>query len=301
MPKIQYKDINFKSKSLDLIRWVNEIVGDYAAQGYNLTLRQLYYQFVARDIIPNNQRQYDNLGELVNNARLAGLVDWHAIEDRTRNVKNTFHWQNPNLLLESAARQFNIDKWEGQPTYVEVWVEKDALVEVVGKPAEALDVPYFSCRGYVSQSEMWAAAMRIKKQLCNHDNAVIIHLGDHDPSGKDMTRDIEERIKMFLAQDGYDDYFRIDRIALNMEQIEKYAPPPNPAKLTDSRCNKYIAEFGYESWELDALEPRVLDDLITDAILCNLDQDLYTQKEIEENEIKDKLIRYASDFDAGDE
>lgn len=302
MPKIQYKDINFKSKSLDLIRWVNEIVGDYAAQGYNLTLRQLYYQFVARDIIPNNQRQYDNLGELVNNARLAGLVDWRAIEDRTRNVRNTFHWQDPTHLLTSAAKQFDIDKWEGQPTYAEVWVEKDALVEVVGKPAEALDVPYFSCRGYVSQSEMWAAAMRIVEQLNFHDRAVIIHLGDHDPSGKDMTRDIEERIKMFLDEHGYrlGDRFTIERIALNMDQIEQYAPPPNPAKLTDSRCGKYIAEFGYESWELDALEPRILDELITSAILRNLDRELYAEKEREEAEIKRKLIHYAENFNADD-
>ena len=89
MPKIQYKEIDFRDKSLHLIEWANKIVEDYDEKGYNLTLRQLYYQFVARDIIPNNQRMYDNLGALINNARLAGLVDWHSIEDRTRNVKNT--------------------------------------------------------------------------------------------------------------------------------------------------------------------------------------------------------------------
>ena len=297
MPKIKYKDINFRDRSLDLINWVNEIVETYSDQGYNLTLRQLYYQFVARDIIPNNQKQYDNLGELVNNARLAGLVDWYAIEDRTRNVRNTFHWQNPSSLLQNAAQQFNINKWENQPTYVEVWVEKDALVEVVGKPAEAYDVPYFSCRGYVSQSEMWAAARRIERKLNEHERAVIIHLGDHDPSGKDMTRDIEERIQTFLINDGYfGECFSINRIALNMDQIERYNPPPNPAKLTDSRCGKYIREYGNESWEHDALEPSVLDNLKSETNLCYLDKDLYDTMARKEEKIKTELSAYARAF-----
>lgn len=163
--KICYKPTNFKDKSLYLIENVNEIVNEYKAQGYELTLRQLYYQFVARDIIPNNQKSYDNLGALVNNARLAGLVDWDAIEDRTRNVRNTFHWEKPESLLLSAARQFNVNKWAEQPEYVEVWVEKDALVGIVGKAAEDYDVPFFSCRGYVSQSEMWGAAQRIMRKF----------------------------------------------------------------------------------------------------------------------------------------
>lgn len=298
MPKIQYKEIDFRDKSLHLIEWANKIVEDYDEQGYNLTLRQLYYQFVARDIIPNNQRMYDNLGALINNARLAGLVDWHSIEDRTRNVKNTYHWQDPQRLLESAAKQFDINKWEGQRNYVEVWVEKDALVEVIGKAASRYDTPYFSCRGYVSQSEMWGAAMRIKDKLrYEHDRAIIVHLGDHDPSGKDMTRDIDERIKMFLEKDGFDGRFEIQRVALEMSQIKKFNPPPNPAKLTDSRCGGYISKYGYSSWELDALEPSVLDNIVRSSILDNLDLDLYNEKLAEEEATRDRLLAYAKKFD----
>lgn len=297
MPKIQYKEIDFRDKSLHLIEWANKIVEDYDEQGYNLTLRQLYYQFVARDIIPNNQRMYDNLGALINNARLAGLVDWHSIEDRTRNVKNTYHWQDPRRLLESAAKQFDINKWEGQRNYVEVWVEKDALVEVIGKAASRYDTPYFSCRGYVSQSEMWGAAMRIKDKLrYEHDRAIIVHLGDHDPSGKDMTRDIDERINMFLEKDGFDGRFEIQRVALEMSQIKKFNPPPNPAKLTDSRCSGYISKYGYSSWELDALEPSVLDNIVRSAILDNLDLDLYNEKLEEEEATRERLLAYAKKF-----
>lgn len=297
--KISYKEMNFRDKSLYLIEKVNDIVGDYKEQGYDLTLRQLYYQFVARDIIPNNQKSYDNLGALVNNARLAGLVDWNAIEDRTRNIRNTFHWENPKYLLQNAAKQFDLDKWAGQDEYVEVWVEKDALVGIVGQAAETYDVPYFSCRGYVSQSEMWNAAQRIMRKFKNgeHSSATIIHLGDHDPSGKDMTRDIEERISMFCNHHGYsNNCFKIQRVALEMEQIYKYNPPPNPAKLTDSRCGKYIAEYGYSSWELDALEPSVLERIIKNAVLEHLDLAMYREMEQKEKVLKEKLLRYADAF-----
>lgn len=295
--KIGYKEMRFQDKSLCLIEQVNDIVDEYKEQGYDLTLRQLYYQFVARDIIPNNQKSYDNLGALVNNARLAGLVDWRAIEDRTRNIRNTFHWEDPKRLLVNAAKQFDLDKWAGQDEYVEVWVEKDALVGIVGQAAETFDVPYFSCRGYVSQSEMWGAAQRIMRKLDDHDRATIIHLGDHDPSGKDMTRDIEERLNMFVSHHGFSPHsVTIQRVALEMGQIRKYNPPPNPAKLTDSRCGKYIAKYGHNSWELDALEPSVLESIIKDAVLEHLDLDLYEKMEQKESGIKSRLIQYAENY-----
>ena len=293
MSCIKYKEFNFRDNSLTLIDYANEIIEDYISQGYRLTLRQLYYQFVSRDIIPNNQKQYNNLGVLINNARLAGLLDWYSIEDRTRNIRNSFHWQDPKRFLNSAVRQFDIDKWAGQRTYVEVWVEKDALVEVVGKSASKYDVPYFSCRGYVSQSEMWSASERIKNKLYyEHEKAIIIHLGDHDPSGKDMTRDINERLKMFLSREGLAENIEVERVALEMEQILKFNPPPNPAKLTDSRCGGYISEYGDMSWELDALEPSALDDIICSAILEHLDLKLFREKVDEEQEIKRSLIDY---------
>lgn len=87
MPKIQYKEINFRGKSLELINLVNQVVEEYQAQGYELTLRQAYYQLVARGYIPNNERSYKNIGNFINDGRLAGLIDWHSITDRTRNLR----------------------------------------------------------------------------------------------------------------------------------------------------------------------------------------------------------------------
>lgn len=263
MPKICYVEKNFRSDSLALIDKINSVIEEYEAQGYSLTLRQCYYQLVARGIIPNNERSYKNTGNLINDARLAGLIDWHSIEDRTRNLQRLAHWDSPKSIIESASYQYRKDIWENQDYYVEVWVEKEALANVVGRVANELDVPYFCCRGYVSQSEMWSAAQRfIEKQEAGKD-VVLIHLGDHDPSGIDMSRDIEERLVLF----GVDTFmFNFRRIALNMEQIEEFAPPPNPAKLTDSRCGSYISKYGDESWELDALEPKVIHDLITNNV-----------------------------------
>lgn len=270
MPKIKYKQINFRPKSLELICLVNQVINEYKEQGYELTLRQAYYQLVARGYIPNNERSYKNIGNLINDGRLAGLIDWTAITDRTRNLRGNSHWNNPSDVIASAKYSYLLNKWKGQPNYVEVWVEKDALVDIVGQACRPLDTPYFSCRGYTSQSEMWGAAQRFLRQS-DRERRIIIHLGDHDPSGIDMTRDIQERLEMF----GADVY--VKRVALTMEQIETYNPPPNPAKLTDSRCGKYIAEFGDESWELDALEPKMLTNLIIEQVTMYRDDEIYQE------------------------
>lgn len=122
MPKIEYISKNFGADRLELIDRINGVITDYSAQGYSLTLRQVYYQMVARAIIPNNERSYKNLGNLINDARLAGLIDWNAIEDRTRNLRGNSHWTTPGSMIDSAAYSYHLDHWKGQQNYVEVWV-----------------------------------------------------------------------------------------------------------------------------------------------------------------------------------
>jgi hypothetical protein len=260
MPKIKYQEKNLQPSSLQLVEICNAVIAEYIAQGFVLTLRQLYYQLVSRDIIPNKQTEYKRLGSIVNDARLAGLIDWNSIEDRTRNLCSLAHWDTPQSIVSSAAKQYRVDMWEGQEWRPEVWIEKDALLGVIEGVCEELDVPFFSCRGYTSQSEMWGASVRLLRYAKAGQIPIIYHLGDHDPSGKDMTRDIRDRMEMFMGG------IKLDRLALNMDQIEHYHPPPNPAKTTDSRYAGYIAEFGEESWELDALEPSVIAALIRVAV-----------------------------------
>jgi len=276
---ITYKTKRFKTDSLQVIADAAEIIEEYDDKGFSLTLRQLYYQFIARDIFPEERRwtwtgrkwirdpqgtknadpNYKWLGGIVNDARLAGHLSWLAIEDRTRSPRGESHWKNPSEIVEAAVHSYSIDKWENQEYYLEVWVEKDALVQVVARACRQLDLTYFACRGYVSQSAMWRAAerFRVKANDPSNKKIILLHLGDHDPSGIDMTRDIQDRLLMFGAPAA------VLRIALNMDQIEELEPPPSPAKLTDARAKDYIAEFGDDSWELVALEPDFIMDLIT--------------------------------------
>lgn len=289
MPLIAYKPKRFGLDSQEAIRQANEILATYEAQGFDLTLRQLYYQFVARALIPNNDRSYKRLGSIVNDARLAGLIDWNSITDRTRFVRQETYWDDPAEIIRASAGGYQIDKWSDQTWYVEVWVEKDALVGVIQRACNPLETAYLSCRGYVSQSEMWRAARRFGRRIRTGQNVVVFHLGDHDPSGIDMSRDIRERVRDFVFGDGLDDEaFELKRLALNMDQIEQYDPPPNPAKLTDARARNYITTHGNDSWELDALEPAVITDLITDAVMGVRDQEawaVWEQRQEEERSI----------------
>lgn len=236
-------------------------------------------------------RSYKQLGDIINDGRLAGLIDWDAIEDRTRNMQCNSHWGSPNEIVAACARQFRFDLWADQNNYVECWVEKDALVGVLEGICTELDVPYFACRGYTSQSEMWSAAQRLIERENDGKRTFIIHLGDHDPSGIDMTRDIQDRLRLFESE------VEVRRIALNFDQIDQYNPPPNPAKTTDARYESYRALHGEESWELDALEPRVIVDLIRDEVESLMDQDVWEESLARQVEARRQLKTVSERWD----
>lgn len=286
----QFIEKKFQPASLLLIEQANEIITAYRLQGYLLTLRQLYYQFVARDLIENTMRSYKRLGSVINDARLAGLIDWETIEDRTRNLAKNWTFKSPKEAIAQIRKQYYIDMWDNQEKRVEVWIEKEALVGVIEGVCRELDVPYFACRGYVSQSEQWRAGKRAHVNHHVHrQETVVLHFGDHDPSGIDMTRDNDDRLRMFAGRGAP----TVERIALNMDQVEEYSPPPNPAKVTDSRFEGYLAEYGDECWELDALEPKVIDQLIRTHVDNHRDMDLWAVKEdqlLEEETVLDTII-----------
>lgn len=282
-----------KPDSLVKVGIANSIIDEYRRIGMTLTLRQLYYQFVARGHIPNNLQEYKALGDLISKARLAGLVDWSAIEDRTRNVA-TYDGSDtgPEDAIHSAASGYRERWWKDQPYHVEVWVEKEALSGVIAPACGRWRLHAFSCRGYVSQSEQFRAGRRLAHAQDRGQTPLILHLGDHDPSGIDMTRDNLDRLAMF-AEMGVE----VRRLALNWDQVKAYNPPPNPAKTTDSRAGSYIKQFGRQSWELDALEPRVIDKLIDDEVRSVLDEDAWQQSEAHEEENRETLERIATNYD----
>jgi hypothetical protein len=292
MPLIQYlPGIKQKPSTEAIIDKANEILQEYEDQGFDLTLRQLYYQFVSRDLLANKQTEYKRLGSIVNDARLLGLIDWDHITDRTRNLQRNAHWDSPADAIESMAWQYRIDLWAPQSRRVEVWIEKDALIGVIEGICTNLDVPYFSCRGYTSQSEMWRAAMRMK---AHKKPVTVLHLGDHDPSGMDMTRDIRDRLKLL----SHNAPITVKRIALNMDQIQQYDPPPNPAKVTDSRATAYIEKYGNESWELDALEPAVMTEMISNEVTRLRNQKLWRESVARHKQEREALEKASENWTA---
>lgn len=291
MPRICYIKKKFRAEAQAVIVQANTIITEYANAGYDLTLRQLFYQFVSRDLLPNNTESYKRLGTIINDARLAGLIDWNHITDRTRGVEALATWNNPADLVDACARQFRVDRWATQPVRVEVWIEKEALAGVFERICNELRIPYLSCRGYTSQSEMWRASQRLEGYKKAGQDTMILHFGDHDPSGIDMSRDIEDRLKIFMGGTDF------KRLALNMDQVEEYSPPPNPAKLTDSRSTVYVRDYGDESWELDALNPTILSDLLREAVDELIDTVAWAESEEEEEEHRRLLREVAADWE----
>ncbi len=281
---------NWTGKKREIFDKIIEVVEDFEQQGYKMTLRQLYYQLVSQDIIPNQDSEYKKLGSLLNDSRYYGFVDWDFIEDRVRVPKKNSEWEDIPDIVNSAVSSYRRKRWQDQYNYVEVWVEKDALSGVLLPITEKYHVTLMVNRGYSSASAMHDSALRFLEREENEKETFILYLGDHDPSGMDMVRDIKTRMEIFGSD------VNVDRIALNMNQIKKFNPPPNPAKITDPRARNYIDEFGSTSWELDALSPKDLNRLLDKEIQKLMDLDKYNHWIKLEDYEKPKLQSVASEL-----
>lgn len=296
MSKVAYLDKQFRRASMEMIDVINVIIEEYRRQGFVLTVRQLYYQLVARDYIANNLKEYKRVASLLNDARLAGLVSWDAIEDRTREFVRRSRWKSGSEILEAVSQQFHMDMWEGQGTRVFVLVEKEALVGVLEGVCHEYDMPLLAARGYPSVSVVREFVVRdLIPTLRNGQDATVLHLGDHDPSGIDMTRDLRDRINLFLGSRSGD--VAIRRIALNMPQIEELNPPENPAKTTDSRFEAYMREFGTSSWELDALSPSYIAELVRAFTNREIDTIAWNERRDLIEHTKDRISELAEGFE----
>lgn len=282
--KEAFEDWNPQRVTIETVAHAIGIIQEYQAQGLKLTLRQLYYQFVSRDLIPNTQRSYQKLGKTIGKARMAGLIDWNAIEDRGREPDVPNHFSDLDELIETALGAYKLDRWSGQEHYCELWVEKAALAGVLEPMARRYHVTLMVNKGYSSLSAMYESAKRIVKERGGRW-ATVFYLGDHDPSGEDMVRDIQYRLNVFSGFSGIE----VEKIALTREQIDRYGPPPNPTKLTDSRAKQYIKQHGRDSWEVDALEPRVLQKVVSSAIEGILDIALMDEVKRQEDEDRERL------------
>jgi hypothetical protein len=269
--------------TLVVIDQANVIIDEYLSQRQKLTRRQLFYQFVARALIENTFRNYRRLRGIIANARDGGVIDWDAMEDRTRSVNFQATWSNPAARVRAAAHFYREDLWQGQLYRPEVWIEKSALLGVIEGICDHFRVPYFATIGNNSQLLQHEAGVRFARYLDQGLIPLVFHLADHDPNGFDMTRDVRERLALYARAP-----IEVRRIALNLDHVRQYNPPPNFAKETDSRCAAYVREFGTtDCWELDALSPTVIANLIRSELENLIDADRWNAAQRREQRISD--------------
>lgn len=281
--------LRLSTANIERLERINSILEEYREDGYVLTLRQLYYQLVSRDIIPNQQKEYAKLSLLLTKGRMAGVVDWEIIEDRVRKPHLPYWVDGIEDAIKDTIRQYRLNRQEGQENYIEVWIEKDALSGVLRRITEKYHIRLMVNRGYSSTSAMYDAYKRFRYEMVVNDKkGIILYLGDHDPSGLDMIRDIKDRLLEFGVN------VEVNQIGLTQQQIKQYNPPPNPAKIKDPRAKWYIEEYGNTSWEVDALPPKILNTLVETNIKKIIDIETYESMIKKEDSDIRKLSRIAN-------
>jgi hypothetical protein len=305
----------FAPLALRMIELSNQILEEYEAMGFTLTLRQLYYQFISRNLFPpertwrwtgskwirdpngtpNADPNYKWLGGILTDGRIAGLVDWDRLEDRNRTTVTVNHWSSPGSIVRAAADQYRIDKWERQDVHIEVMVEKDALSGILDPVCRELDIGLTANKGYSSSSAMYEIGQRLQgKHDGDGKEVCLIYLGDHDPSGIDMTRDVDDRLSLYSELG--EGQIEVVRLALNYDQVQLWQPPENPAKMTDARAKDYVKKFGMSSWELDAVNPADLAAIIRREVEARRDDDLWAEAVAEEEEQRAALLKFADGY-----
>jgi hypothetical protein len=193
----------------------------------------MFYQCVARIIVRNARNGYGAVCRILQNGRDAGLIDWNHIEDRTREMSSWSQYEGPSEAIKDAAIGYAENLWKPQLYRPRVLIEKDALLGVIEGVCGHYRAPYGSLRGNVSASTIYDLGKQCRKDIGNGNIPVILYLGDHDPNGIDMTRDVRERLMKYARQP-----VEVRRLALNWDQRANL--PPNFAKETDTRFKAYF-------------------------------------------------------------
>ena len=280
MTKIAYEKRRFAAKTALVIDQANEIMKEYDS----MTLRALYYQFVARDYLENTMRNYKKLGDIIRNARMAGMISWDLMTDRTRSLYGHNTYDDISQAFVYASYSYKEDLHIDQPNYIEVWCEKDALTGTINRPCNERRINYFPTKGYPSISALKEAADRFQNQIDMGKNVIILYLSDLDPEGIAMPKTVKQTFDTMGVN------VTVERIGLTLEQVRTHNPPPSIAKATSSRLDDYVAEIGLNHcWELDALPQDVTRSLISDRLDELIDQDRFYAAERKESVSKDRM------------
>ena len=279
----------WETRKEEVIEHIVELTEIARQDGFNLSLRALHYKLVSHNWILNFKQAYNKLGCIVGDCKYAGVLDWNAIKvDSAREMKIEYFVNGIPDALEDTIDQYKLDRQEGQANYIEVWCEKTTLVDVLRTVTDKYHIPLCIAVGRESSSAIYKGYQRFRKEISEGRPAILLYVGDHDPSGLDMIRDIQERIYFMLDNSKYDynygfDYknnlnegFKVIPVALTMDQVKQYSLPSNYAKESDVLYKKYVKEIGTTySWEVDALDSKILVDLLESKILEYMDFDQY--------------------------
>lgn len=271
-----------QKQSLELLDQVQKIIASY---DFALTLRQIYYQLVAKQIIPNKQSYYHKLSRLCVMGRDEEILSEEGFADRLREIDKLSSWLDLNNFMDTVKNSYCKDKWQNQDSYLEIWTEKDALRSVITGITYKYDVILMVARGQLSRTEIYRTAKRYKAQ--SDKKCYLYYCGDFDPSGLSIYNSIKERL------DNFGIFINYERIALTEEQIKKYKLPSDPAKQSDPNYNKFVNLYGSDMVvELDSLPPDVLRNIIEYCILINIDMSLLAQVQEKERTEKVSLNKF---------
>ena len=269
-----------QKQSLELLEQVQEIIRGY---DFALTLRQIYYQLVARQIIPNQQKYYMKLSRLCVTGRDEGILPEDAFADRLRKVDKPSSWIDLNEFMESVRKSYCKDKWQDQDSYLEIWTEKDALRSVLTEITYPYDINLMVVRGQVSRTAIYEAYERYYEAQRNAKDCYLYYAGDFDPSGLSIYHSLVKRISDY-GEAGEDITF--ERIALTPEQIEEYDLPSDPGKQADPNYKRFVAEYGNNVVELDSLPPDALRGVVMNCIASHIDPQIL--EEVQEIELEEQ-------------
>lgn len=252
-----------------------------------LTLRGLHYRLVASGMT-NSIQHYKRVVSAMIKARWDGIVDFNSFSDHDRSMIGSTSWFGTSVEEEviKGKKQVRLwmnnyfkNRWENQPCYPEIFIEKKALQGVFGPVCEKWNITLGACKGYPSLTFLNEAHYRFDDAFDNEKIPIILYFGDYDPSGEDIPRSIKENLHN-LGTD-----VEVKRIALMKDQVLEWKLPPAPAKITDSRTAKWD---GLGQVELDAVDPDKIQSLCNQAIESIFDEELYD--ELMEQEESEKII-----------
>ena len=241
---------------------VREAVYDVAAADHPMTVRQVFYRLVSNGVIAKTEGEYKStVVRLLATMRRAGDIPYGWIADNTRWMRKPQSYNSLEDALRRTAETYRRALWADRDCYVEIWLEKDALAGVLSTVTYEWDVPLMVTRGYPSLTYLHDAG----ETIAAHGRPTFLYyFGDHDPSGLDIPRKVEEELRGFAP----DVELSFERVAVTPDQIDEWELPTRPTKKTDTRARN----FEGESVEVDAIPPALLRDLAWDCIARHVDQ-----------------------------